>query len=227
MGTAKKEYLPLPDSSLTVLGSAVTAFASCPRIGPIVITVPPDDEDSARACLPAELLQNRKDIFFVDGGASRRLSVHNALLFLEPLAPSHVLIHDGARPWISLDLIERCIDSAFCHGAVIPALPLLETPKEIRLDKLISLELSSSEVDSESVFINRHLRRESIYVSQTPQAFKFPEILIAHNKSAEREAAEGFEYTDDAEVWGEFAGQVAVISGDANNKKITYPEDIR
>jgi len=140
--------------------------------------------------------------------------VHNALLFLASYKPSHVLIHDGARPWIKPELIEKIIECATKYGAVIPALPLVETPKE--------LKTSAGEVK----LVERHLRRENLCVVQTPQGFAFPEILTAHEKAAEREEKEGFEYTDDAEVWGEFTGQVAVIPGDVENRKITYPEDL-
>jgi 2-C-methyl-D-erythritol 4-phosphate cytidylyltransferase/2-C-methyl-D-erythritol 2,4-cyclodiphosphate synthase len=128
--------------------------------------------------------------------------------------PAYVLIHDGARPWIKRELIEKIIEGAIKYGAAIPALPLVETPKE--------LGRSAGEVK----FIKRHLRRENLCIVQTPQGFAFPEILAAHEKAAEKEEKEGFEYTDDAEVWGEFTGQVAVISGDPENRKITYPEDL-
>jgi 2-C-methyl-D-erythritol 4-phosphate cytidylyltransferase/2-C-methyl-D-erythritol 4-phosphate cytidylyltransferase/2-C-methyl-D-erythritol 2,4-cyclodiphosphate synthase len=208
MGGQKKEYLPLPSRVQTVLGAAVSAFVSCPQIGPIVITLPPGDENAARACLGPELLAAAEGrLFFIDGGQTRRASVRNALLFLESFHPSHALIHDGARPWIKQDLIERIIDAAIRHGAVIPALPLVETPKELDPEK--------------PEFIKRHLKREGLYAAQTPQGFRFPEILAAYEKAGERE------YTDDAEVWGEFIGQVAVIPGDPANRKITYPEDLR
>jgi 2-C-methyl-D-erythritol 4-phosphate cytidylyltransferase/2-C-methyl-D-erythritol 4-phosphate cytidylyltransferase/2-C-methyl-D-erythritol 2,4-cyclodiphosphate synthase len=62
--------------------------------------------------------------------------------------------------------------------------------------------------------------------AQTPQTFAFPDILRAHEKAAERELREGYEYTDDAEVWGEFIGPVASTPGSAKNRKITYPEDL-
>jgi 2-C-methyl-D-erythritol 4-phosphate cytidylyltransferase/2-C-methyl-D-erythritol 2,4-cyclodiphosphate synthase len=132
---------------------------------------------------------------------------------LEPYHPTHVLIHDGARPWIKRDLIERCIEAAIRYGAVIPALPLVETPKEI-------------ELTDGAQFIKRHLRRTALCTAQTPQGFAFPEILRAHEKAAEREEKENFDYTDDAEVWGEFIGQAAVIPGDPENRKITFPEDL-
>jgi 2-C-methyl-D-erythritol 2,4-cyclodiphosphate synthase/2-C-methyl-D-erythritol 4-phosphate cytidylyltransferase len=222
MGGRKKEYLALPSFSkenllstpLTVLGAAVSAFAALPQIKPIVITVPPGEESEARSRLPKELISENERIFFVSGGKTRRASVHNALLFLASHKPAYVLIHDGARPWIRRELIGEIIEGAIKYGAAIPALPLVETPKE--------LKTSSGEVK----FIERHLRRENLCAVQTPQGFAFPEILAAHEKAAEREAKEGFEYTDDAEVWGEFIGQVAVIPGDPENIKITYPEDL-
>ena len=234
MGGRKKEYLSLPhiestgkDSPatklpLTVLGAAVSAFASCPQIGPIVITVPPDDDHGeAAACLPPELRLPDSDgqerIVFVPGGRTRRTSVHNALTRLKSYDPSHVLIHDGARPWVKRDLIERIIDAVKKYNAVIPALPLVETPKE----------LGPAEPDSpDTKFIKRHIRREALCAAQTPQGFALTEILAAHEKAREREERENFEYTDDAEVWGEFVGDVAVIPGDPENRKITFPEDL-
>ena len=223
MGGEKKEYLSLPyilkdnsfsENSLTVLGAAASAFASLPQIRFIAITVPPGEENKARFFLPKELQSETERVCFVSGGKTRRASVYNALLFLADRKPSHVLIHDGARPWIKRELIEKTIEAAIRYGAAIPALPLVETPKEL------------DSFEGEVKFIKRHLRRENLCAVQTPQGFAFPEILAAHEKAAKREEQENFEYTDDAEVWGEFAGQVAVIPGDSENRKITYPEDI-
>jgi 2-C-methyl-D-erythritol 4-phosphate cytidylyltransferase/2-C-methyl-D-erythritol 2,4-cyclodiphosphate synthase len=217
MGCGKKEYLPLSAEyhsgrkATTVLGAAVAAFASCPRVQTIVITVPAGEEETAISCLPEELLAREGRVLFIEGGPTRRSSVHKALSLLEPLHPTHVLIHDGARPWIKRDLIERCIEAAIRYGAVIPALPLVETPKEL---------------EDGTQFIKRHLRRTGLCTAQTPQGFAFPEILLAHEKAAEKEEKENFVYTDDAEVWGEFVGQVTTIPGDLENRKITYPEDI-
>ena len=219
MGGAKKEYLHLGSSTrknLTVLGAAVSAFASHPKINQLIITLPPDSVN-ANAFLPAELHDR---VLYCFGGPSRRSSVHNALLFLESLDSntSHVLIHDGARPWVKQDLIERIINAAVKHGAAIPALPLLETPKE--------LERSVDFMSGEEVFIKRHLRRAGLCSAQTPQGFAFPEILLAHRMAAEKEMREGKIFTDDAEVWGDFSGSVAVIPGDPENRKITYPGDL-
>jgi 2-C-methyl-D-erythritol 4-phosphate cytidylyltransferase len=217
MGGIKKEYqiLPsplLPDKKpLTVLGSAAMAFAASKRITLIVFAIPAGGEE-ARSSLPGDLFKMEKEILFVHGGPTRQSSVYNALSLLEPYKPSIVLIHDGARPWIKTALVEKIINavSANEYGAAIPVLPMTETPKEI--------EISSPEGMG---IITRHLRRKKLATAQTPQGFKFPEILNAHEKAADSE------YTDDAEIWGKFIGPVAVIPGDPENRKITFPGDLQ
>jgi 2-C-methyl-D-erythritol 4-phosphate cytidylyltransferase len=223
---SKKEYLPLgggfldnQGKPLTVLGASVLAFAVFPRIETIAIAVPAQGELEARKALPDYLLSLREGeepekprprILFVPGGLSRRLSVHHALSFLAAYKPGLALIHDGARPWVSASLISTVIRQTLTYGAAIPLLPLVETPKE---------------VDGEG-FILRHLRRAGTGTAQTPQGFLFPEILRAHEKAAEKELAGGREYTDDAEVWGEFYGPVATVPGEIGNRKITFPGDL-
>jgi 2-C-methyl-D-erythritol 4-phosphate cytidylyltransferase/2-C-methyl-D-erythritol 4-phosphate cytidylyltransferase/2-C-methyl-D-erythritol 2,4-cyclodiphosphate synthase len=102
-----------------------------------------------------------------------------------------------------MDAVIRC-------DAVIPLAPLSETPKEV----------------DEGGRILRHLRRSGLGLAQTPQAFAFPPMLRAHERAAEREGREAYEYTDDAEVWGEFCGSVATVAGERGNRKITYAEDL-
>ncbi|GHT64002.1 2-C-methyl-D-erythritol 4-phosphate cytidylyltransferase [Spirochaetia bacterium] len=218
-GGVKKEYLPLgPDildddgKPLTVLGASLIAFAAFPEIRTIVITIPAGGEPAARQAIPARFFASSHvpEILLVPGGPTRRSSVYHALSFLAAYNPAFVLIHDGARPWVTAALIEEVIAAVQKHRAALPLLPLLETPKEI----------------GEDGFVKRHIRRANIGAAQTPQAFAFPEILHAHEKAAERELREKFEYTDDAEVWGEFCGPVAVVKGVPENRKITFPEDL-
>jgi 2-C-methyl-D-erythritol 4-phosphate cytidylyltransferase len=224
MGGVKKEYLPLPgapDKPRTVLGAAVSAFAVVPEINTILIVVPEEPETgeaAARNALPPEILDGAgPPVRFVTGGSTRRASVFNSLRALAADAPNYVLIHDGARPWVSPDLIGRVIRGVKQYRAVIPLLPLTETPKEtdLPLDKSFG---------GGPVFIKQQLKRAFIGTAQTPQAFAFPEILTAHEKAAARDG--GREFTDDAEVWAEFCGPVAVIPGETENKKITFKEDI-
>jgi 2-C-methyl-D-erythritol 4-phosphate cytidylyltransferase/2-C-methyl-D-erythritol 4-phosphate cytidylyltransferase/2-C-methyl-D-erythritol 2,4-cyclodiphosphate synthase len=220
MGGVKKEYRPLGTrdargNPLTVLGAAAAAFAECPRIQTIVIAVPHDrggGEAPARASLPPDLgLRGAgHDIRFVPGGESRRMSVHQGLALLAAAPPDYALVHDGARPWIDGDLIARVIDGTIRHGAAIPCVPLAETPKEI----------------DRHGFVRCHLPRRAVQAAQTPQGFRYQALLSAHEKAARRERDEGVEYTDDAEVWGEFVGPVAVVAGSSKNRKITFIEDL-
>jgi len=221
----KKEYRPLHGTDLTVLGAAVCAFTAIPEINTIIITVPDDPdtgEKAARNALPPLLLEKNAvpRLYFVSGGQTRQASVSNALTFLAkefPVnPPGYVLIHDGARPWISASLIKKIITEVKIHHAVIPLLPITETPKltDQPLEKM----------GNSPIFIKQNLKRVFTGTAQTPQAFVFPEILIAHEKAASQK--ETFDYTDDAEVWSAFCGPVAVIPGETQNKKITFPEDI-
>jgi 2-C-methyl-D-erythritol 4-phosphate cytidylyltransferase len=216
--TVKKEYQKLSNGN-TVLGTAVNAFAGVPSVQIIVISIPENDENAARAALPANILSaQRPKILFVTGGSTRRCSVFNALSVLENFNPDYALIHDGARPWVSVSLIENIITAVKKYNAVIPLLPLTDTPKECESP----WELQTDN-DTSAVFVKNHLKRKNTGIAQTPQAFKFPEILNAHKQAA---GAETEEFTDDAEIWGRFCGQVAVISGDPENRKITFPEDL-
>jgi len=213
MGGIKKEYLPLPRKNidttnrLTVLGSAVHSFAASPRVDLIVIAVPAGGEGAAKNALPPDI----KKVLFTAGGADRRSSVYNALRFLEKYNPEYVLIHDGARPWIKTDFIEKIIDAVTEYNAVIPLLPMTDTPKEV-------------ECAGSAGFIKNHLKRTNIGLAQTPQAFSFREILDAHKKAAS--TGEQIEFTDDAEIWGRFIGKVMAIPGDPENRKITFMEDL-
>lgn len=214
MGGRKKEYLPLPGSRQTVLGASAAAFSALPEFSLIAITVPPSadmGEAAAREALPEELFSKDKPpVVFVPGGKTRRVSVYHALNLLAAYPVDYVLIHDGARPWVSSSLIRSVMEAVLVHGAALPVLPLIDTPKEL---------------DGRG-FVKRHLRRSLAGGAQTPQGFRFREMLEAHKKAGERETAEGREYTDDAEIWAEFCGPVAVVPGEAVNKKITFPEDL-
>ena len=222
MSGLKKEYQKLENSNLTVLGSAVSAFAAFAKV--IVIAVPENGEAAARQALPQELFNaGNPEILFVNGGNTRRASVFNALSALVSFNPCYVLIHDGARPRVSISLIENIIAAVEKYDAVIPALPMTDTPKLIeRREK----GRGKREENKEQVikFVKNHMKRENIYFAQTPQAFRFPEILRAHEKAAE---VNDEEFTDDAEIWGKFIGSVAVVPGEPENRKITFPEDLK
>ena len=75
----------------------------------------------------------------------------------------------------------------------------------------------------ENGFIVQHLQRSMLTAVQTPQGFKFSELLECHKKAIQ----DNKEYTDDTEIWGKYQGNVKVVPGDVGNIKITYPEDLK
>ncbi len=142
------------------------------------------------------------------GGPERQDSVRGALYSLKGEIDEErvVLVHDGARPLVTSDIIQRCILGLMgAHGA-IAAVPPKDTVKE------------TDGKDEVAATLNReHLR-----LVQTPQAFVFKTLLAAY-EAAERE---GYSATDDAALVEWAGGQVKVVMGSYENIKITTPEDI-
>ena len=205
----KKEYLPLDNG--TVLSAAAKAFLKAAEIHSLTVTVPKNGKADAEKALFAdpEIHSLLKDIHinYVQGGDTRQKSVYNALRSLSTSGADLVLIHDGARPFVTEQIIRDTIEAAAKFGAAVPGLTPVDTQKQI---------------DSDG-FIAQHLLRSSLSAVQTPQGFRYAELLQAHEKCLQ----DGREYTDDTEIWGKYAGRVKVVPGDSKNKKITYSEDYK
>jgi 2-C-methyl-D-erythritol 4-phosphate cytidylyltransferase/2-C-methyl-D-erythritol 2,4-cyclodiphosphate synthase len=147
-------------------------------------------------------------IGFVAGGESRQESVLNALREIDDPDPNSLaLVHDGARPLVSKEIIERCIDSVNKCGSAVAAIPVFDTLKR---------------VDSREVIVSS-VERDKCWSMQTPQAFRL-ELL---KKAAETAAAEQFQGTDEASIVERIApGEVRIVLGARENIKITTPEDL-
>jgi len=217
----KKEYLTLREEAggrVSVLSEALYTFISTGLFSLAMITVPADGEELAREVLAqdpriAEAARTYNcNIFFTEGGASRQDSVRRGLESLllrtgsSRITPSTVLIHDGARPWVPADLIERVLSATVTHGAAVPTIETVDTQKEV----------------DQNGKIVRHLDRSRVFAVQTPQGFRFTELLEAHRKAA----GDGKTYTDDTEIWGAYAGEVFSCAGDRANRKITFQGDL-
>ena len=217
MGTAvKKEFLPLKDG--TVLSSCANAFLNALskkyQITDFIITCRAGSEEEAKEAVKSCAYGA---FTFVTGGASRQESVFNGLLEVKKHggSPDIVMIHDGARPFVTEKIILEGVQTALEYGASVPGLTPTDTQKEI----------------DENGMIVRHLVRSRLAAVQTPQNFNFEKLLEAHKKAAQKVkqmAAGGIkkEFTDDTEIWGEFCGKVRVYEGDIKNIKITFPKDL-
>ena len=142
----------------------------------------------------------------VCGGGTRQDSCRAGLEACATALPGKVLIHDAARPFLSLDLISNVIAELDHADAVIPGLPVADTMKF-----------------APSGVIERTVDRAALWYVQTPQGFQFEHILRAHHKA---QAAGQTNFTDDAAV-AEFAGmKVQIIAGEQKNRKLTTQHDI-
>jgi 2-C-methyl-D-erythritol 4-phosphate cytidylyltransferase/2-C-methyl-D-erythritol 2,4-cyclodiphosphate synthase len=184
-----------------VLRHTVQAFLEHPGIAHVQVVIGEDHVglyDEAMGDLPLPRP--------VTGGATRQASVARGLQALGGIAPGLVLIHDGARPFVSASVISHVIAHLDRHPAVIPALPVTDT-----------LKRAKGSVVAETV------DRSGLWAVQTPQGFRFEAITQAHVRAA---AAAGQDFSDDASI-AEWAGiEVALIPGAPDNTKVTSAADI-
>lgn len=196
-GEMPKQYLEVHRQSL--VRHAVQAFLNHPAIDIIIPVIHPDD---------AEILANALDgldyLEAVAGGAARQDSVRNGLEALASSAPDYVLVHDAARPMIDPALIDRVLEALQATPGVIPGIAVVDTLK--RAD--------------DAGIITDTVSREGLWRAQTPQGFKYADLLAAHR------SAIGQELTDDAAVMEASGHRIAVVLGDENNIKVTTPDDL-
>lgn len=143
----------------------------------------------------------------VIGGASRQISVHNGLEGIRQHNPSRVLIHDAARPYVTHALIDRVIAALGTSPGALPGLPLADTIKRADASGNVA-----GTVD-----------RAGLWRAETPQGFRYPEILAAHRAA---EASGRNEFTDDSSLAEWHGVACALVDGEARNIKITSAEDL-
>lgn len=207
-GDVKKEFLKLGEKPILVC--AIEPFLQIEGLVAVVVTYKEGLREETEHCLKQINLPVGIRLDLVQGGATRQESVFNALKFLqeEALELELVSIHDGARPFISKEVIENCLKVAREVGGATPALPISDTLVKV-----------------ENGLLSARLDRTNVYGVQTPQTFRYPEIYEAH-LTARENANNGLIYTDDTQIFTAFGFQVAIVEGDPKNKKITYPKDL-
>lgn len=182
-----------------VISYVLNAFDGCNLISQIVVVV---NEKSLEAC--QQLITNEKISTPIDvcvGGKRRQDSVAAGLKQLK--ACDWVVIHDGARPLVTEELIEQGLEAAQETGAAVAAVPVTDTIK----------------VAGEDRIVRETPPRQSLWAVQTPQVFRFDIISKAYQK------AKG-EATDDASLVEQTGFQVKLYMGSYGNIKITTPQDL-
>lgn len=183
----------------TLLARTIGIFQACDLIDEIVVVLSSANIERGREL--AERYSWSKVIEICTGGERRQDSVKNGLAFIQ--ACDWVVIHDGARPLISRDLIERGLVAARETGAAVAGVPVADTIKA---------------VDEKQIVVNT-LERQRLWSIQTPQVFRFDIISEAYNKADK-------DVTDDASLVEALGHKVKTYMGSYDNIKITTPADL-
>ena len=197
-----KQFLQFGDVPLLV--HALRVLESSPTIDAIVMVVPQDDVSYCqRELVPRFAFSKIKHV--VGGGARRQDSVWNGLQAVDARA-GIVLIHDAVRPFVTGTMVRDVVDRARIHGAAAVAVPVRDTVKRVTPDGMIETTLD----------------RQSLWLAQTPQAFKIEVLRDAHRLSQQHDV----EATDDAFLVEQLGHAISIVNGSTDNIKMTRPEDL-
>jgi 2-C-methyl-D-erythritol 4-phosphate cytidylyltransferase len=200
-GTVEKQFLHL--QGIPVLAHTLGVFDKSPEVDGVVLVVAPQQ----RQALKEHVLGPypcRKLLGVVDGDSERQGSVARGLEAV-PGDTELIVIHDGVRPLVSLDLLGAVLKAANDHGAALAAMPAGDTVKRAK-----------GEVVVETV------ERETIWLAQTPQAFQANLLRLAYEKASRDKLM----VTDDAALVERLGVSVHLVPGSPENIKVTTPTDL-
>ncbi|MCI0406556.1 MAG: 2-C-methyl-D-erythritol 4-phosphate cytidylyltransferase [candidate division Zixibacteria bacterium] len=200
-GKTSKQFVKIHGKPL--LAYTLEKFAKVKKIYEVVIAVPPGKEKQAAKPLGSALKKFRR-VAFVSGGKTRQESVFNALQCLSD-SITHVLVHDGVRPFVNSKKVAELIGMLATEEAVILASPATDTVKR-----------AASNAVAET------LDRRQIFLAETPQGFKKELLLSAHLEAQKKR----FTFSDDSALVEALGRRVAICPSDGKNLKITSPADL-
>ena len=202
VSSGNKVFAPLMGRPL--LRWTVEAFAAHAAVDGILVVAGAGEVARCREALDGV----GKLLSIIPGGETRQASVAIGLFTLGGAADDLVLVHDGARPLVTPDIITRCLDGAREFGNAVAALPIADTLKAV----------------DERQTIQRTVDREGLWAVQTPQAFRVATLFAAHIAARDT----GWTGTDEASLVERFGDEpVHLVPGAPSNFKVTRPDDLR
>ncbi len=201
MGAAKPKTL-LPVAGVPMIVHTLRAFEACDSVDKVVLVVHPDYAGEYRGLVEEYGLTKVKE--YITGGSRRSESVGNGLTYVDHDC-GIIVVHDGARPLIKPQLIDKAVAKCVTDRAVVIGVPVKQTIKKI---------------NSGEGTVERTLDREELWEIQTPQVFLKDILVEAY------EHAKSMDVTDDASLVEQIGIKVKVLQGDYFNIKITTPEDV-
>lgn len=191
-----------PIGSVSAVARSLIAAQQCACINEIIVSGKQNDILAFWDLARIHGISKLKSV--TAGGSTRQQSANNALGQVSPES-EFIALHDGARPLVSVELIEKLCSDAYLFGAAIPFLPISDTIKE-----------------RGGGFVKQTFKRDNIIAVQTPQVFG----TEAYRRAVELTQGASQTFTDDSQMM-EFCGhKVYLTEGDPINIKLTYPHDL-
>lgn len=220
-GTGSRMGLPMPKQFMLLSGRAVIeysidTFDSHPAVDEVAVVVHPDWRGRMEEIASAGQWGKLKKI--IDGGSERYMSSLNAIMaYIDEPDDTNLLLHDAARPWVTVEIVDHVVAALQRHKAVGVAVPSTDTVWEVHPDMNEEMEISR--------FVARIPERKLMWRAQTPQAFRLPLIRDAYQRALQDSQ---FQATDDCGVVRKYMPEVkiTVVEGEERNRKITFAEDI-
>ena len=200
--TVKKQFVELVGKP--VLYHSLSRFSECSLVSDIVLALPEAEVETYGKNIK-ELGLFKKIKHIIPGGINRQDSVYRAFCMLSDKTDI-VVVHDAARPLINIDMIESSILAAQEQGSAICAVKVKDTVKQT----------------DESNLVQNTLNRESLWLAQTPQAFRYNIIKKAYENALEH----NYIGTDESSLVEKIGHRPRIINGSQFNIKITDPSDV-
>jgi len=201
-----KQFLEIAGKPMVEQTISIFEKADC--IDEIILVISPEEIEKAKK------FKFKKIKKIVAGGKERQDSVNNGLKEL-PDDCEIVAIHDGARPFVSVDIIEESVREAKKEGAIVVGVPVKDTIKQLQTSNIKHQNKSELQIE-------KTLNRKSLWRAQTPQVFKKEIIVKAYQAGYNR-----YQVTDDAMLVEKLGIPVKMAMGSYQNIKITTPEDLK
>jgi len=197
-----KQFIPL--SGKPVIAYSILSFESSEFINEVIVVVPENWVEYTKREI-VDKFDLKKVSKVIAGGDERQASVERGIHSISS-KPDIVAIHDGVRPFVTLETIEEVITQAGKSGGAIAAIPATDTIKKSGPEEIIE----------------NTLPRQDIWFAQTPQAFRYEILKEAFEKASE----DGYLGTDESLLVERLGQEIKLVKGSKYNIKITAPEDI-
>ncbi len=201
---SSQNKLLIPLDGNPILVYSLKVFIQSPSVEEVILVVPPGKKKEY-AVLLAPFFKGKKEINLVEGGGRRQDSVWNGVKMVSPQTEV-VLVHDGARPFVSEKMIHDSVAAALEVGGCVVGVPCKSTLKEC----------------DEKQFVLRTPSRDHLWEIQTPQTFQVGLLKQAFKEADQKK----LEVTDEGMLLEALGHPVKVVLGEYTNIKVTTPEDL-